>query len=85
MRDPLGWIETLFVAFLCACAARSQPPAAVESEPDCSFRSPTTCWTVSGRFPPVLPKPAAPAPDRASAEPPALANRADSTRTTADQ
>ncbi len=31
--------------------------AAEKSEPDCSFSSPTTCWTVSGRFPAVPSRP----------------------------
>jgi hypothetical protein len=47
-----GGIGAVFIAFLCGCAASTQSSAAAEdSELDCSFRSPTTCWTVSGRFP----------------------------------
>jgi hypothetical protein len=42
----------LLVTLVFACAANSQsavtPP---EPEPACSFRSPTTCWSVGGRFP----------------------------------
>ena len=62
MRDQLilRGIGSVFMAFLCGCAASTQfSAAAEETEPDCSFRSPTTCWTVSGRFPAVRSKPAA--------------------------
>jgi hypothetical protein len=38
-------------ALLCGCAGGTQAAAARDAEPDCSFRAPTTCWTVSGRFP----------------------------------
>lgn len=46
---------------LCGCAAGTQARAAAEkADPDCSFRSPTTCWTMAGRFPPVRSKPSLP-------------------------
>jgi hypothetical protein len=45
---PMLWSSAL----LGGCAAGIQTgTAAREAEPECSFRSPTTCWTVSGRFP----------------------------------
>jgi hypothetical protein len=84
MRDQLiiEMIGVGLTVFLCGCAASIQPSAAAEqSEPDCSFRSPTTCWTVSGRFPAVQSKPT-PAPlDRTPRQPSAgLASGADSAR-----
>jgi hypothetical protein len=43
---------TLILAFLCGCAANTQPGRHAEAvQSDCSFRSPTTCWTMSGRYP----------------------------------
>jgi hypothetical protein len=84
MRDQLilGMIGVVLTVFLCGCAAGIQPSAAAEqSESDCSFRSPTTCWTVSGRFPAVRSRPAAAPLDRTPRQPPAeLASGADSTR-----
>jgi hypothetical protein len=70
---------SLFLAFLCGCAAGTQSSAAAEAtDLDCSFRSPTTCWTVSGRFPAVRSKVTAP-PERAPRQPPpVLASGADS-------
>jgi hypothetical protein len=63
------------VAFLSACATATQSATAPDrSEPECSFRSPNTCWTMSGRFPPRRVKPVERIPD----QPPALATRADS-------
>jgi hypothetical protein len=42
----------LLITIVSGCAANSHsavdPP---EPEPACSFRSPTTCWSVGGRFP----------------------------------
>jgi hypothetical protein len=39
-------------AYLCGCATNSRDAAAIkEPEPDCSFRSPSTCWSVGSRFP----------------------------------
>ena len=67
---------------LCGCAAGTQTATTThEAEPDCSFRSPTTCWTVSGRFPATGHKPAAP-PERDPRQAPAvLASEADSSTT----
>ena len=74
-------IAAVLTAFLCGCAASTASSAAPESAPECSFRSPTTCWTVSGRFPAVQSKPAAAPLDRTPKEPSALAGGADSART----
>jgi hypothetical protein len=39
-------------ALLCGCAAATQSAStAAPNEPDCSFRSATTCWTFGSRFP----------------------------------
>lgn len=68
-------------ALMCGCAAGTQTTAAThQAGPDCSFRSPTTCWTVSGRFPAARHKPAAqPEPDLRQA-PAVLASEADTVR-----
>jgi hypothetical protein len=39
----------------CATATRSASSAG-NAEPDCSFRSATTCWTLAGRFPQPAPR-----------------------------
>ena len=42
----------LALAFLCGCVGNGERTAReVEPEDTCSFRSPTTCWSVGGRFP----------------------------------
>ncbi len=42
----------VLTAFLSGCATNSQSVAPTETrDVDCSFRSPTTCWSVGGRFP----------------------------------
>jgi hypothetical protein len=75
-------VPLLGIALLYGCAAASQSSsAAPRPEPDCSFRSPSTCWTVAGRFPPRLPKSAAPTPDRIrDLSPTVVASKADSAR-----
>jgi hypothetical protein len=53
----------LLIPLICGCAANTSTESltiAEGTEPDCSFRSPTTCWTVSGRIPPPRPTPAEP-------------------------
>jgi hypothetical protein len=51
-------------ALLSGCATATQPVSSTRKvDPDCSFRSPTTCWTLPGRIPswrtaPVPPDPA---------------------------
>jgi hypothetical protein len=78
----LGAIGAVSMAFLWGCAASTQVSAtAEEPELDCSFRSPTTCWTVSGQFPAVRTKPTAVPLDRTPRQPSAvLASEADSAR-----
>jgi hypothetical protein len=69
-------------ALLCGCAASTQSgtTASHELDPDCSFRSPATCWTVSARFPVTRRRPAA-QPEREPPQAPAvLANEADTGR-----
>jgi hypothetical protein len=70
------------MACLHGCAAGTQSSSAVpRPAPDCSFRSASTCWTVAGRFPPRLPKSAAPKPDEIRGPSPiTLASAADSAR-----
>jgi hypothetical protein len=72
----------LSVALLCGCAAATRPSsAAPRLEPDCSFRSPSTCWTVAGRFPALLPESAVPKPDDIrELSPITVASKADSAR-----
>ena len=73
----------LSIVVLCGCAAATQSSSTRQgTEPDCSFRSATTCWTLGGRFPLLRPsEPAGPKPDELPKEPPAiLANRADTAR-----
>ena len=52
---PSSFLTHLLAATLLgACATTTQTAAVnVPSEPDCSYRSATTCWTVVGRFPPA--------------------------------
>ena len=46
----------LAVTLLDACATTMRSAAAdVPSEPDCSYRAATTCWTIVRRFPPAHP------------------------------
>ena len=79
MPTPLA---LLGIALLSGCAAATQSSsAAPRLEPDCSFRSPSTCWTVAGRFPPRLPKSAVPKPDDIrDFSPITVASKADSAR-----
>ena len=66
----------------CAAAATAHPSAtAPQSEPDCSFRSASTCWTVAGRYPPRLRESAVPKPDdMRDLSPLTVASKADSAR-----
>lgn len=79
---PRGMIlpAILGAVLLCGCAgaSRSSPvPQAVE--PDCSFRSAATCWTLAGRFPPPRPDADDPSPSEVLEQrPPVLASKADS-------
>jgi hypothetical protein len=82
MRMMPTLLVLLGIALLHGCAAGTQSSsAAPRLEPDCSFRSPSTCWTVAGRFPPRLPKSAAPKPDEIrNLSPITVASTADSAR-----
>ena len=51
MRRNAIALAPLGALLLSACAANQSRTAAPEREPDCSFRSAATCWTVAGRFP----------------------------------
>lgn len=43
----------LGIELLYGCATATHSVSSPGSaEPDCSFRSATTCWTLAGRFPP---------------------------------
>ena len=78
MPTPLA---LLGVALLGGCAAAQSSSAGPRLEPDCSFRSASTCWTVAGRFPPRTPKPAPARPDEIrDPAPTAVASKADSAR-----
>jgi hypothetical protein len=58
VQPMCGMLGAVLISLLCGCAASTQSTAAAEQpDPDCSFRSPTTCWTMAGRFPPVRSKP----------------------------
>ena len=54
---PTLFLTHLLAATLLGACATTMRPALVDvpSEPDCSYRSATTCWTVAGRFPPAQP------------------------------
>jgi hypothetical protein len=50
-RPALGVLGVVGLVMLCGCAATSQSvSSAARREPDCSFRSATTCWTLGSRF-----------------------------------
>lgn len=73
------------IALVYGCAAATAQPSSTAPtprlEPDCSFRSASTCWTVAGRFPSWLPESAVPKPDDIrDPSPITVANRADSAR-----
>jgi hypothetical protein len=79
MPTPLALLA-IALLYGCAAAAHSSS-AAPRLEPDCSFRSPSTCWTVAGRFPARLHKPAAPKPNQVpDLSPTVVASKADSAR-----
>jgi hypothetical protein len=78
MPTPLA---LLGIVLLGGCAAAQSSSAAPRLEPDCSFLSASTCWTVAGRFPPRRPKAAPPKPDEIRGPAPAaVASKADSAR-----
>jgi len=76
----LDWIpcKALGVALLCGCAATPRSTTVVpREEPDCSFRSATTCWTIVGRFPARRAEARDSVPELLTRPPTVLANRAD--------
>ncbi len=81
MRTIASPQALLSIALLSGCAV-AHSSAAERPEPDCSFRSASTCWTLSGRFPLRRHDQAPPKPDDTrSRSPVVLATEADSTRT----
>ncbi len=81
MRTIVSPSALLSIALLSGCAAAQSSAAAQRPEPDCSFRSASTCWTVAGRFPLRRHDPSPPKPDDIrSRSPTLLASEADSTR-----
>jgi hypothetical protein len=73
----------LGIAVLYGCAAATAPPSAMAPrlEPDCSFRSASTCWTVAGRYPSRHAESAVPKPDDIrDLSPITVASKADSAR-----
>jgi hypothetical protein len=82
MRTMPTPLALLVIALLSGCAAVTRSSsAAPRLEPDCSFRSPSTCWTVAGRFPSRLPKSAVPKPEEIrELSPTTVATRSDSAR-----
>jgi len=72
-------VALLGIALLGGCAAAQSSSAAPPLEPDCSFRSASTCWTVAGRFPARRPKSTPSKPDEIrDPSPTAVASNADS-------
>ena len=58
MRTTRSLIIVCAAALLCGCAAGTQPlGTAPPVERGCSFRAPTTCWTVSRHRPAPRPEP----------------------------
>jgi hypothetical protein len=71
-------VALLGIALLGGCAAAQSSSAAPPLEPDCSFRSASTCWTVAGRFPARRPKSTPSKPDEIrDPSPAAVASTAD--------
>lgn len=82
MRLPVMVGLGLIVGVLGGCATIARTPSPAPSpSPDCSFRSATSCWTPTTRFPGPRPEPADSAPGRILAPPAVvLASESDSTR-----
>jgi hypothetical protein len=64
-------LAVLGAFLLSGCAANQSRAAAPEREPDCSFRSAATCWTVAGRFPARRDETRDSTPEKILQEPPA--------------
>jgi hypothetical protein len=79
-------LALLGIALLFGCAAAQSSTAAPRLEPDCSFRSASTCWTLAGRFPPRRLKSATPKPDEIrDLSPTVVASKPDSARARASR
>ena len=66
------------VALLAGCALPAHSSSrASPAEPDCSFRSPVTCWTMRGRFPPPRGEARDSVPSEVQEQPPGMLARAD--------
>lgn len=72
----------LLLGLLGGCATIGQVASpAHAAEPDCSFRSASSCWTLAARFPPRRVEPTDSQPERIlSPRPAVLASKADSAR-----
>jgi hypothetical protein len=72
----------LALGLLCGCATTAQvSPPAKPTEPDCSFRAATSCWTLAPRFFPLRAKPTDSLPGKIlKSRPAVLASHADSAR-----
>jgi hypothetical protein len=58
MSTPLSMtIAAAGLVVLCGCTPPQTSAVAPEREPDCSFRSASTCWTMASRFPAPRPEP----------------------------
>ena len=83
MRMLPATLALLSIALLCGCGAAPPSANAPQPEPDCSFRSASTCWTVAGRFPPRRAKSPTPTPkpgDIRALSPTVVASGGDSAR-----
>jgi hypothetical protein len=82
MRMPPTLPLVLALGFLYGCAPTAQSSSTAQAtEPDCSFRAATSCWTLAARFPPRPAEPTDSQPGEILKPPPAvLASGADSAR-----
>jgi len=82
MRTNRSLTMVCTATLACGCAAGTQPlGTAAPVERGCSFRAPTTCWTVSRYRPAPRPEPVTPRRDEFPEQPRAvLAALADSAR-----
>ena len=63
----------LGIVLLWGCSVPAQSSSvAPEREPECSFRSSTTCWTLAGRFPTPRPSARDSVPDELLKQPPTI-------------
>jgi hypothetical protein len=74
----MTWYRQLAILMLFGCAANTPEHSQVEpQEPECSFRAPTSCWTLGARFPTPL-RAVRPQPKDSLESPPLLAAKSDS-------